>query len=42
MSIAHVMSRAGIEHTRDDAARPVAAIERLKPFPEVTEPHRAT
>jgi 2-haloacid dehalogenase len=34
-AVSHVMDRAGIAHTREDAARLVAAIERLKPFPEV-------
>jgi 2-haloacid dehalogenase len=34
-SVAHVMQRAGIPHSMDDARMLVAAIERLKPFPEV-------
>lgn len=35
MSLAHVMRRAGIPHTIDEVRSLVAAIERLKPFPEV-------
>src|SRR5260221_7552258 len=34
-SLAHVLERAGIPHTMEEARRLVAAIERLKPFPEV-------
>lgn len=35
LSVSHVMHRAGIAHTEEDARGLVAAIERLKPFPEV-------
>jgi 2-haloacid dehalogenase len=35
MSLAQVMRRAGIPHTTDEVRVLVAAIERLKPFPEV-------
>ena len=34
-SVAHVMDRAGISYTRDDAKYLVGEIERLAPFPEV-------
>jgi 2-haloacid dehalogenase len=34
-AVAHVLERAGIEHTMDEVRALVAAIERLKPFPEV-------
>src|SRR5579859_7850265 len=34
-AVAHVLERAGIEHTMDEVRGLVAAIERLKPFPEV-------
>lgn len=34
-SVAHVLERAGIDHTMDEVRALVAAIERLKPFPEV-------
>jgi 2-haloacid dehalogenase len=36
-SVAHVLARAGIDHTMDEVRSLVAAIERLKPFPEVPE-----
>ena len=35
MSVAQVMRRAGVPHTGDEVRALVAAIERLKPFPEV-------
>src|SRR5438105_2495357 len=35
LSLAHVMRRAGIPHTAQEVRELVAAIERLKPFPEV-------
>jgi 2-haloacid dehalogenase len=35
ISVAQVMRRAGIPHTPDEVRSLVAAIERLKPFPEV-------
>lgn len=35
LSVAQVMRRAGIPHTPDEVRSLVAAIERLKPFPEV-------
>jgi 2-haloacid dehalogenase len=34
-SVAHVLDRAGIAHTNEEVRDLVAAIERLKPFPEV-------
>jgi 2-haloacid dehalogenase len=34
-AIAHVMDRAGIEHSREDVRYLVGEIEKLKPFPEV-------
>jgi 2-haloacid dehalogenase len=34
-SVAHVMERAGIEHTMDEVRYLVGEIEKLKPFPEV-------
>jgi 2-haloacid dehalogenase len=34
-AVAHVMDRAGIVHTADEARDLVTAIERLRPFPEV-------
>src|ERR1700710_860368 len=34
-SVAHVMERAGIEHTMDDVRYLIGEIEKLKPFPEV-------
>jgi 2-haloacid dehalogenase len=34
-AVAHVLERAGIAHTMDEVRSLVAAIERLKPFPEV-------
>ena len=34
-AVSFVMDRAGIAHTAEDAAALVAAIERLRPFPEV-------
>jgi 2-haloacid dehalogenase len=34
-AVSHVMERAGIAHSAADAQQLVAAIERLKPFPEV-------
>ncbi len=34
-AVDHVLNRAGIAHTQDEVAQLVAAIERLKPFPEV-------
>src|SRR5881392_2108753 len=34
-SLAHVLERAGIAHTIEQVHQLVAAIERLKPFPEV-------
>src|SRR5262249_39892019 len=34
-AVSHVVARAGIQHTMDEARMLVAAIERLKPFPEV-------
>jgi 2-haloacid dehalogenase len=34
-SVAHVMDRAGIDHSRDDVRYLVGEIEKLKPFPEV-------
>jgi len=34
-AVAHVMDRAGIEHTKEDVRYLVGQIERLKPFPEV-------
>jgi 2-haloacid dehalogenase len=34
-AVAHVLERAGIAHTMDEVRMLVAAIERLKPFPEV-------
>src|ERR1700749_2814807 len=34
-AVAHVMDRAGIEHTRDEVRYLVGEIEKLKPFPEV-------
>ncbi len=34
-SVAHVMDRAGIKHTREDVKYLVGEIEKLKPFPEV-------
>jgi 2-haloacid dehalogenase len=34
-AVAHVMDRAGIAHTADEVRALVAAIERLRPFPEV-------
>jgi 2-haloacid dehalogenase len=34
-AVAHVMDRAGIEHTKEDVRYLVGEIERLKPFPEV-------
>ena len=36
-AVAHVMDRAGIEHTMDDVRYLVGEIEKLKPFPEVPE-----
>ena len=36
-AVAHVMIRAGIEHTMDDIRYLVGEIEKLKPFPEVPE-----
>jgi 2-haloacid dehalogenase len=36
-SLAHVLERAGIDHTMDEVHRLVAHIERLRPFPEVPE-----
>jgi 2-haloacid dehalogenase len=35
LSVAKVMARAGIAHTEQDVRGLVAAIERLRPFPEV-------
>src|SRR4029453_16096974 len=35
LSVAQVMARARIAHTEEEVRRLVAAIERLKPFPEV-------
>ncbi len=37
LSVAQVMRRAGIPHTRDEVRYLVSCIERLKPFPEVPE-----
>ena len=37
LSVRQVMDRAGIAHTEDDVRTLVAAIERLRPFPEVPE-----
>jgi 2-haloacid dehalogenase len=34
-AVAHVMDRAGIEHTKEDVHYLVGEIEKLKPFPEV-------
>lgn len=34
-AVSYVMDRCGIAHTREDAERLVAEIERLKPFPDV-------
>ncbi len=34
-SVAHVMDRAGIQHTMDEVRYLVAQIEKLRPFPEV-------
>jgi 2-haloacid dehalogenase len=34
-AVAHVLDRAGIDHTLDEVRGLVAAIERLRPFPEV-------
>ena len=34
-SVAHVMDRAGISHTKEDVEYLVGEIEKLKPFPEV-------
>jgi 2-haloacid dehalogenase len=34
-SVAHVMDRAGIRHTKEDVQYLVSEIEKLKPFPEV-------
>jgi 2-haloacid dehalogenase len=34
-AVAHVLDRAGISHTADEVRALVAAIERLRPFPEV-------
>jgi 2-haloacid dehalogenase len=34
-AVSHVMDRCGIDYTPDEAARLVAEIERLKPFPDV-------
>src|SRR5271156_1846343 len=34
-AVAHVMDRAGIEHSKDDVRYLVGEIEKLKPFPEV-------
>ena len=34
-AVAHVMDRAGIEHTKEDVRYLVGEIEKLKPFPEV-------
>src|SRR5258707_3507730 len=34
-AVAHVLERAGISHTMDEVRALVAAIERLKPFPEM-------
>ncbi len=34
-AVSYVMDRCGFDHTPDDAARLVAEIERLKPFPDV-------
>jgi 2-haloacid dehalogenase len=34
-SVAHVMDRAGIKHTKDEVRYLVGEIEKLKPFPEV-------
>jgi 2-haloacid dehalogenase len=34
-AVAHVMDRAGIEHSREDVRYLVGEIEKLKPFPEV-------
>jgi 2-haloacid dehalogenase len=34
-AVAHVMDRAGIEHTREDVRYLVGEIEKLEPFPEV-------
>jgi 2-haloacid dehalogenase len=36
-SVAHVMERAGIEHTMDEVRYLVGEIEKLKPFPEVPQ-----
>jgi 2-haloacid dehalogenase len=36
-AVAQTLTRAGIEHTRDDVERLVAAIESLDPFPDVLE-----
>ncbi len=36
-SVAHVLERAGIEHTMDEVRSLVAEIEKLRPFPEVPE-----
>ena len=36
-AVAHVMTRAGIEHSMDDLRYLVGEIEKLKPFPEVPE-----
>jgi 2-haloacid dehalogenase len=36
-SVAHVMARAGIEHTMDEVRYLVGEIEKLKPFPEVPQ-----
>ncbi len=36
-AVAHVLERAGIRYTMDEVRELVAAIERLKPFPEVPE-----
>lgn len=34
-AVSYVMDRCGLDHTPDEAARLVAEIERLKPFPDV-------
>lgn len=36
-SVAHVLQRAGIEHTMEEVRYLVAQIEKLRPFPEVPE-----
>src|SRR5687767_7759462 len=36
-ALSYTLERAGIEHTRDEVDRLVAAIETLKPFPDVVQ-----